>query len=585
MSRTARYGSDLIVDLLRAFDIEYVAANPGATFRGLHDSLVNYSPDGRPALIEVCHEEIGVAIAHGYAKARGQPMAVALHNVVGLTHASMAIFNAWCDRVPVLLLGGTGPVDAARRRPWIDWVHTGQLQADIVRPFVKWDDQPASHEAIVDSFVQGYRLCVAEPPGPVYLCYDALLQEEEVKATISIPAPRDFPVPSPPAPDPAALDRAVEILRSARQPVLLVEGLGRLAGAGALAEEIAGLLGAPVLEVTRSGSSVRNVFELDLTGCESDVLPQADVIVAVGVRDLEEALTRTDDTTRAVTALYRTGVPIIDIGLRALQQRGWLPESGRSLPVAVAVTSRPDLALAALRDRLRQAMGGEAARAESQRRAQPWLERRRQALDRWESEAVARAGERPIALAAVALALREALGKRPWVLANGTARGWARRLWRWERHDVFLGDSGGAGKGYGLGAAIGAALALKESGQLVINLQGDGDLLYTPSALWTAAHYRIPLLTVVLNNRSYYEDEDHQRRVAEFRGRPVERSRIGTRIEDPAVDFAGLARSMGVEGIGPVEAAEQLPEALSRAVRVVEEFRRPVLVDVVTQPR
>ncbi|MDR7418512.1 MAG: thiamine pyrophosphate-binding protein, partial [Armatimonadota bacterium] len=254
----AAYGSDLIVAMLRSFGIEYVAANPGATFRGLHESLVHHAPGGAPELIEVCHEEIAVAIAHGYAKATGRPMAAALHNVVGLTHAAMAIFNAYCDRVPVLLLGGTGPMDTTQRRPWIDWVHTAFPQSDPVRPFLKWDDQPATLAAAVDSFIQGYRLMVADPPGPVYLCYDVLLQEEVLPAAPVVPSPADYPVPAAPAPDPEAIARAADLLAGARSPAIIAEGLMLSPGAGDLLEAVSARLAAPVIEITRSGSSLRN---------------------------------------------------------------------------------------------------------------------------------------------------------------------------------------------------------------------------------------------------------------------------------------------------------------------------------------
>jgi acetolactate synthase-1/2/3 large subunit len=587
----ARYGSDLIVDLLQAFGIEYVAANPGATFRGLHESLVNYAGDVRPHLVEVCHEEIGVAMAHGYAKASGRPMAVALHNVVGLVHASMAIFNAWCDRVPVLLLGGTGPMDATRRRPWIDWVHTALPQVEPVRPFLKWDDQPASHAAMIESFIQAHHQAVSDPPGPVYLCYDVLLQEDELSAPPDVPDPGAYPTPTPPAADVGALRGVADLLLGARGPVIVVEALGRLPGAGGLLEELATLLAAPVLEVTRGGSSVRNSFELDLTGCEDKVLSAADVILALGVRDLEEVITRTDDTTRTVTSRCSPDVRIVDVGLRALGARSWLPEGGRLLPLAASITSRPDLALGLLvevararRDESWQRDGQADGQARVERAAR-WTDLRQRTRQQWQNQAQRSTGEEPIALAALALALGEALGAHPWVLANQTARGWTRRLWNWEDPHAFLGTGGGAGQGYGIGASVGAALAHRDTGRVVVNLQGDGDLLYTPSALWTAAHERLPLLTVMLNNRSYYQDEYHQRLLSVTRGRPAERAGIGTQITDPAVDFAGLARSMGVFAIGPVTAADALPDALDRALRVVVEERRPALVDVIVQPR
>src|SRR5512139_382711 len=195
--RKPKYGSDLIVDLMRALDIEYAAFNPGATFRGIHDSIVNYGGNTKPEVIFCCHEEYSVAMAHGYAKATGKPMAAITHDVVGLQHATMAIFNAWCDRVPIIVMGGTGPMDAARRRPRIDWQHTALVQGNIVRDYVKWDDQPFSIRGVPDSLIRGYRIAMTEPKAPVYICYDADLQEDELKESIEIPDITRFAPPTP----------------------------------------------------------------------------------------------------------------------------------------------------------------------------------------------------------------------------------------------------------------------------------------------------------------------------------------------------------------------------------------------------
>ncbi|HEY4911391.1 MAG TPA: thiamine pyrophosphate-binding protein, partial [Methylomirabilota bacterium] len=181
------YGSDLVVELLHAVGIEHVAINPGATFRGLHDSLVNYAGTRGPELVLTTHEEIAVALAHGYAKAKGKPMAAVVHDIVGLQHASMAIFNAFCDHVPILVLGATGPMDTTRRRPWIDWIHTALVQGTQVRDYVKLDDQPASVGAIPEAFLRAWRLARTEPQGPVYLCLDAALQEEALERPVPLP--------------------------------------------------------------------------------------------------------------------------------------------------------------------------------------------------------------------------------------------------------------------------------------------------------------------------------------------------------------------------------------------------------------
>ena len=171
------FGSDSIALLLRQLGIPWLAINPGASFRGLHDSVVNLLGNRDPGLILTLHEAQAVAIAHGYAKVTGRPMGVVLHANVGLMNAVMAIYNAWADRVPMLILGATGAVDAARRRPWIEWIHTSRDQAALVRPFLKWDDQPASVPAAVESLLRGWLMTRAEPQAPVYICLDVDLQE------------------------------------------------------------------------------------------------------------------------------------------------------------------------------------------------------------------------------------------------------------------------------------------------------------------------------------------------------------------------------------------------------------------------
>ncbi len=167
--KSPEYGSDLIVDLLKAFRIEYAALNPGASFRGLHDSLVNYGGNRMPEIILCCHEEIAVTMAFGYARVTGKPMAAIVHYIVGLQHATMAIYNAWSSRVPILVLGGTGPMDTTKRRSGTDWVHTALVQGQQVRDYVKWDDQPASVESVPEALIRAHRLATTEPQGAVWM--------------------------------------------------------------------------------------------------------------------------------------------------------------------------------------------------------------------------------------------------------------------------------------------------------------------------------------------------------------------------------------------------------------------------------
>src|SRR5881409_1400840 len=214
------FGSDVVADTLRALEIPYIALNPGASYRGLHDSIVNFLGNEQPQMLLCLHEESAVAIAHGYAKVTGRAMAAAVHSNVGLMHATMAIFDAWCDRMPVVVLGATGPVDAAKRRPWIDWIHTAQDQGALVRNFTKWDDQPASVAAAAESLLRAYRMATTPPQGPVYICLDAALQESKIGALPPLPDAARFRPPRPAAADPTGLAEAAELLNAAERPLI-----------------------------------------------------------------------------------------------------------------------------------------------------------------------------------------------------------------------------------------------------------------------------------------------------------------------------------------------------------------------------
>src|SRR2546430_1518974 len=247
---TPQYGSDLVVDLMRAAGIEYVAFNPGATFRGLHDSIVNYGGNRAPEIILCTHEEIAVSVAHGYAKATGRPMATVAHNIVGLQHASMAIFNAFCDRAPILVLGGTGPMDTSKRRPWIDWIHTALVQGTLVRDYVKFDDNRGRFAAVPEAFARAWRIARTEPLGPVYVCLDATVQEERLERAIPLPDLARFEPPAPPQADPQALEDAARRLCEARSPVILVGSLGGKPAASRSLLRLADLLAAPVVDLS-----------------------------------------------------------------------------------------------------------------------------------------------------------------------------------------------------------------------------------------------------------------------------------------------------------------------------------------------
>ncbi len=580
-----QYGSDLIVDLMKTFQVEYAALNPGATFRGLHDSIVNYGGNTLPQVIQCCHEEIAVAVAHGYGKAKGRPMAAIVHDLVGLLHATMAVYIAWLDRAPVLVLGATGPMAIEQRRPWIDWIHTALVQGQAVRDYVKWDDQPASPQSIVESFIRAHRIAMTEPRGPVYLCFDAALQEHDLEGAVPIPAIDRFAPPASAQADPRALEVGARWLVAAAHPVVLADYVGRSTRGVEALVELAELLALPVIDLG-SRFNFPNTHPLDLTGAEEELLPQADLVLALDIFDLQRALETVDRTTRRAHPLIRDGTKVIHISLNDLAVRAWAQEYGRLHPVDLAIAADTAVALPELTALCRSLVEGEEERTHRQRERLAALEAiRRRLRDRWQSTAERVHDARPISVPRLATDLRETVKDEDWVLVNRTLRGWTRRLWDWTSPSQYIGALMGGGVGYGIGHAMGAALAHLGTDKLCIDIQPDGDLLYTPSGLWTAVHHRIPLLIVMFNNRSYYNDEDHQVLMAKARGRPVENAHIGLRLNEPPVDFAGLARAFGIHAEGPIEDPADLRPALERAVRHVKRERQPALVDVITQSR
>jgi acetolactate synthase-1/2/3 large subunit len=585
LKKEPQFGSDIIVDLMKAFDIEYAAFNPGATFRGIHDSILNYGGNRKPEVIFCCHEEISVAIAHGYAKVTGKPMVAITHNIVGLQHASMAIFNAWCDRVPVIVLGGTGPMDTTRRRPGIDWVHTALVQGNQVRDYVKWDDQPHNLPSVPLSFIRAYRLATSEPTAPVYICYDAALQEDPITDKIELPDLNRFSPSGSLQANPEELRRAAQLLIEAKAPVIIADYFGRHPQAITSLIELAELMAIPVLD-KGNRFNFPNTHPLDITGGARECLQQADLILALDVKDLYGSLITINRNTRVSEYITKPSTKIIHISLNDLLVRSWAEDYQYLQPVDLPISGDSSTAVPELVRLCREMIGGN-------KRMSRIIDARYHALrvsharrrNKWSAEARLTATRQEISLAFLAQEIGEVIKKEDWVLVNGTARGWARQLWNWEQPNQYLGGSGGDGLGYGPGASIGAALAHRGTSKLCINIQSDGDLLMTATALWTAAHHKIPLLIVMHNNQSFYNSEEHGIQTAKHRNRPTDLAGIGTRMDNPPVDFSGMARSFGVYGEGPVRRTGDLRPALQRALKVVQEKKLPALVDVICESR
>jgi thiamine pyrophosphate-dependent acetolactate synthase large subunit-like protein len=580
-----QYGSDVVVDLMKAFDIEYAAFNPGATFRGIHDSIVNYGGNYKPEVIFCHHEEISVAIAHGYAKAKNKPMIAITHNMVGLQHASMAIFNAYIDRVPIMVLGGTGPMNSKRRRPRIDWIHTALVQGNQVRDYVKWDDQPYSLADVPDSFIRGYRIATTDPMAPVYINYDADLQEDALSAAMDLPNVTRYSAPAPAQANPQALRQAAEMLVNAQTPLIVADQVGRNPKAVPALIELAELLAIPVLD-KGSRFNFPSVHPLDVTDGAREILEKADLILALDVGDLFGSLTTVSKQTRNSEYVTSGAVKIISISMNDMLVHSWANDYQALQAIDVPMTADTAVAIPELTRLCRELLGSDAKKkAALDARQKELAEKHKSRRAKWRADADAKGSQKEISTAWLALGVGEAIRREPWVLVNGTSNGWTRRLWDFTKPNQSLGGSGGAGLGYGPGASIGAALALKGSGNIAVAIQSDGDMLMTSSALWTAAKHRIPLLMVMHNNQSYYNSEEHGIEVAKFRHRPVENAGIGTHVDDPEIDFATMARSFGVSGEGPVRNPADLQPAIERGLKYVKEKQLPYLVDVIAEPR
>jgi acetolactate synthase-1/2/3 large subunit len=575
-----KYQSDVIVDLLQHYQFEYIAINPGASFRGLHDSLINYGGDS-PKMLVCQHEETAVQIAHGYAKATGRPMACILHDLVGMLHGQMAIYYAFVDRAPVFILGATGPMDESKRRPRSDWQHTAQSQGEALRNFTKFDYQPHSIEGVPDSFMRAYSAMVTEPAGPVYLCYDAMLQETRLTAKIRLPDKSVQMAPSPMAADPAKLEQIVRRLLYADAPWIMAEFTGRQPGNFDKLVTLAETLGVAVWDDNSAlcfPSRHRQALSMDV-----ESLASADAILALDVVDWEKATAKLDSTTRKLTTYLSDDCTWMEVGFHEIGIASWSLDYGRYLPKTLSALGDPRLAMPQMTEIAERLIAADPALPDRIAARKARIARRHDEIfANWASEAKEDRDASPLTTARLAEEVWQVIKDEDWVLSAGTLRQWTRKLWDFDKPYRHPGK--GLGTSTQIGISLGVALAHKNSGKVVVALQPDGDLMYDAGALWTAAKHEIPLLIVMFNNRAYYNDWHHQIRMARARGTDQAKAHIGMDIFDPAPDFATIAKGMGMWGEGPIDRPEDVGPAIRRALEVVKSGK-PALVDVITRHR
>jgi len=579
-----RSGSDFMVDVLKALGFEYVAANPGSSFRGLHESIINYGGNKNPELITCMHEESAVAMAHGYYKAEGKPMLVAAHGTVGLQHASMALYNAWCVRVPVYMVIGNYN-DAAVRRP-AEWYHGVQDAALMVRDFTKWDDTPWSLTHFAESAVRAYNVAVTPPMAPVVLVLDGILQEEGVDSN-KLPAIPKAPIPAPPQGDSASVEQAARMLVAAESPVLVVDRLARTPNGMKLLVELAELVGAGVVDQT-SRMNFPTRHPLNQTLRAAAAIGEADLVVGLEVADFWASVNvLRDQLHRSTEPRTKAGAKMITITTGDLYVRANYQDFRRLQDVDLAIAADGEATLPSLIEAVKRLATADRKRV-FQERAGKLAELNRVAADRARVNASFAWNASPVSTARLAAEMWAQLKTEDWSLVSSyytsDLGGWPRRLWNFDKPYQWLGHAGGGGIGYGAPASVGGALANKKHGRLSVAIQTDGDLMYAPGVLWTAAHHRIPLLSVMNNNRAYHMELMHVQRMCNARNRSVDRGAIGSQITDPNIDYAKLAASMGVYAEGPIENPADLGPALKRAIAVVKRGE-PAVVDVVTQVR
>ena len=558
------FGSDVVADTLRALEIPYIALNPGASYRGLHDSIVNFLGNETPQMLLCLHEEAAVAIAHGYAKVTGKAMAAAVHSNVGLFHATMAMFNAWCDREPVIVLGATGPVDAAKRRPWIDWIHTARDQGAIVRNYTKWDDQPASPAAAREALIRATWIANTAPRGPVYINLDAEMQEAKLAEPLApIDAARFMPQASPTV-SAELIRQAAAILKGAKHPVILMGRVSRSTDVWNDRIALAETLNARVVSDLKIGCGFPTDHPLHAGAPASNAMvPEAieaikgaDVVLALDWVDLGGGL-------RNALGLETPKAQIINVSPDFLIHNGWSMDYEILPPVDLLLPTTPDEAVPLLLAALGGTTGHKPVAAKAK-------------IETYEP------ASGPLRVDDLARSLKAAVGERAVTLTH-LPLSWNGATWPFRHPLDYIGSEGGGGVGGGPGVSVGAALALKGTGRLPIAICGDGDFCMGVTAIWTAVHYRIPLLFVVCNNRSFFNDELHQERVARIRNRPPENRWIGQRISDPDVDCAGLGRAQGALGFDPVTQTRDLVPTFEKAIAAVEQGQVAV-VDVRVEP-
>jgi acetolactate synthase-1/2/3 large subunit len=570
------------VDVLKSLPLDYIATMPGSTFRGLHESIINYGNNKAPELLTCLHEEIAVGMGHGYAKVANKPMGALLHGVVGLQHGSMAIYNAWADRVPIYVMVGN-TLALEERRPGVEWTHSAQDNAAMVRDYTKWDDMPVSLPHFAESGVRAWRISMTPPFAPTVITVDGELAERAIsEEAVAIPRLTRLTAP---VGDPNAVMQAAKMLVGASNPVILVDRLVRTDEGMQSLVALAEALQAPVID--KGGRmNFPSRHPLNHTGSASALLHNADVVLGLEVNDLWGAVNNyRDRIVRESAPVMKSTAKLITISAADLLMHPNIQDFQRYQPADLAISGDGEATLPILVEAVKRSLPKPDAFAD---RGAKLKEAFNASLQRYRQAATYAWDASPISVARLCAEIYGQIEHENWALVSASQfqSDWPTKLWDFKHSWQHIGGAGGSGVGYTGPSSIGAALAHRDAGggRLPVSIMGDGEIMCCPGTFWTAAHHRIPLLMVMHNNRAYHQEVMHVQRMADRHGRGIDRAGIGTVIQDPNIDFAKMADSMGVWSTGPIEDPAKLGPALQQAIAVVKQGL-PALVDVVCQPR
>lgn len=576
-------GSDFMVDVFKEIGFDYICSNPGNSFRSLHESLINYGNNQNPEFITCCHEEAAVGMAHGYFKIEGKPLLVCLHGTVGVQHAAMAIYDAYCDRVPLVAVLGNF-ANAATRASFVNWTHAAQDPVALIRDFVKWDDQPVTLQDFAESAMRAYKVAMTPPTMPVALVADSDLQQRPIPANKNLQIPK-VTMPEPPQGDTGSVAETARLLVAAENPVIVADRAARTPAGLARMVELAEVLQAPVID--RNGRmNFPTRHPLNQTERGRQVISSADVILGLELTDFFGVVHGYQGEVEArAQSIIKPGAKLISINSNDLFLKSNYQDFERYQAVDIAMAADAEATLPSLIEAVKMQVNDDRKRAFQDRGAK-LVDAHQRSLDQDREAACAGWDASPISTARLSAELWAQIKDEDWSLVTNCqfVSRWPLRLWSFDKHYQYIGGEGGYGVGYNAPASIGAALANRKYGRLTVSIQNDGDFMFSPGVLWTAAHHKVPILIIMHNNRAYHQEVMEVQRMANEHQRGITRAGIGTTLVDPAIDYSQLAQSMGVYARGSIRDPKDLAPAIHEAIEVVKRGE-PALVDVLTQPR